>query len=107
MGEQGYLEGRCKDMEGWFPSNHVQDICVFSTEISFQLTENFHRYFSENGQMRNDDTFLISRDALSALMINNDAFTPRTIVLPKGKKGFGFVLRGSRSKRKVLLGFFE
>mgnify|MGYP002384708762 CR=1 FL=1 len=30
MGEQGFLEGRCKDMEGWFPSNHVQDICVFS-----------------------------------------------------------------------------
>ena len=30
IGEQGYLEGRCKDLEGWFPSNHVQDICVFS-----------------------------------------------------------------------------
>ena len=30
VGEQGYLEGRCKDLEGWFPSNHVQDICVFS-----------------------------------------------------------------------------
>ncbi|CAF4639695.1 unnamed protein product, partial [Rotaria sp. Silwood2] len=29
VGEQGYLEGRCKDIEGWFPSNHVQDICVF------------------------------------------------------------------------------
>jgi hypothetical protein len=30
VGEQGYLEGKCKDVEGWFPSNHVQDICVFS-----------------------------------------------------------------------------
>ena len=30
-------------------------------------------------------------------MINNDAYTPRTIVLQRGKKGFGFVLRGSRS----------
>lgn len=30
VGEQGYLEGRCKDMEGWFPSNHVQDVCIFS-----------------------------------------------------------------------------
>lgn len=29
VGEQGYLEGRCKNIEGWFPSNHVQDICVF------------------------------------------------------------------------------
>ena len=30
VGEQGYLEGRCRDTEGWFPSHHVQDICVFS-----------------------------------------------------------------------------
>lgn len=30
VGEQGYLEGRCKEVEGWFPSNHVQDICLFS-----------------------------------------------------------------------------
>jgi hypothetical protein len=48
--------------------------------------------------MRNDDTIVISRDALSALMINNDTYTPRTIVLQRGKKGFGFVLRGSRGK---------
>jgi len=49
--------------------------------------------------MTNDDTIVISRDALSALMINNDTYTPRTIVLQRGKKGFGFVLRGSRSKK--------
>lgn len=34
VGEQGYLEGRCKDIEGWFPSNHVQDICVFSKTLN-------------------------------------------------------------------------
>ncbi|CAF1244048.1 unnamed protein product [Rotaria sp. Silwood1] len=78
VGEQGYLEGRCKNIEGWFPSNHVQDICVLN-----------------NGDMTNDDTIVISRDALSALMINNDTYTPRTVVLQRGKKGFGFVLRGS------------
>jgi hypothetical protein len=50
--------------------------------------------------MRNDDTIVISRDALSALMINNDAYASRTIVLQRGKKGFGFVLRGSRGKKK-------
>jgi hypothetical protein len=55
-------------------------------------------FILENGQMTNDDTIVISRDALSALMINNDTYTPRTIVLQRGKKGFGFVLRGSRSK---------
>ncbi len=81
VGEQGYLEGRCKDMEGWFPSNHVQDICVFS---------------KEKGEVTTDDTIVISRDALSALMINNDAYIPRTVVLQRGRKGFGFVLRGSR-----------
>ncbi|CAF2809652.1 unnamed protein product [Rotaria sp. Silwood2] len=84
VGEQGYLEGRCKDIEGWFPSNHVQDICVF-----------------KNGEMTNDDTIVISRDTLSALMINNDIYTPRTIVLQRGKKGFGFVLKGSRVAGKL------
>ncbi|CAF3616590.1 unnamed protein product [Rotaria sp. Silwood1] len=84
VGEQGYLEGRCKDIEGWFPSNHVQDICVF-----------------KNGEMTNDDTIVISRDTLSALMINNDTYTPRTIVLQRGKKGFGFVLKGSRIAGKL------
>lgn len=52
--------------------------------------------------MTNDDTIVISRDALSALMINNDAYTPRTVVLQRGKKGFGFVLRGSRGKITLL-----
>ncbi|CAF3228137.1 unnamed protein product [Rotaria socialis] len=84
VGEQGYLEGRCKNVEGWFPSNHVQDICVF-----------------KNGEMTNDDTIVISRDALSALMINNDTYTPRTVVLQRGKKGFGFVLQGSRVAGKL------
>jgi hypothetical protein len=54
--------------------------------------------FLENGEMTNDETIVISRDALSALMINNDTYTPRTVVLQRGKKGFGFVLRGSRGK---------
>ncbi|CAF0935373.1 unnamed protein product, partial [Didymodactylos carnosus] len=84
VGEQGYLEGRSKDGEGWFPSHHVQDICVF-----------------KNGETMNDDTIVIRRDALSALMINNDSFMPRTVVLQRGKKGFGFVLRGSRDAGKL------
>lgn len=79
VGEQGFLEGRCQEMEGWFPSHHVQDIRVFN-----------------NGEMTDDDTIVISRDALSALMINNDCYQPRTVVLQRGKKGFGFVLRGCR-----------
>jgi len=61
--------------------------------ISIQL---FHFFFKENGETTNEDTIVISRDALSALMINNDSYTPRTVVLQRGKKGFGFVLRGSR-----------
>ncbi|CAF4457701.1 unnamed protein product, partial [Rotaria sp. Silwood2] len=54
-----------------------------------------------NGEMTNDDTIVISRDALSALMVNNDTYTPRTVVLQRGKKGFGFVLRGSRIAGKL------
>ncbi|CAF3557332.1 unnamed protein product [Adineta steineri] len=84
VGEQGYLEGKCKDTEGWFPSNHVQDICVF-----------------KNNEITNGDTIVISRDALSALMISNDTNTARTVVLQRGKKGFGFVLRGSRVVGKL------
>lgn len=33
VGEQGFLEGRCQDRQGWFPSNVVQDIHVFSEFI--------------------------------------------------------------------------
>lgn len=108
VGEQGYLEGRCKDIEGWFPSNHVQDICVFSKRLIKEREMFDDDDCLENGRMSNDDTIVISRDALSALMINNDAYIPRTIVLQKGKKGFGFVLRGSRSNNdSILIYFFE
>ena len=48
--------------------------------------------------MTTDDTIVISRDALSALMINSDSYAPRTVVLQRGKKGFGFVLRGCRGE---------
>ena len=48
--------------------------------------------------MIDDETIVITRDALSALMINNDSYSPRTVVLQRGKKGFGFVLRGCRGK---------
>ena len=54
---------------------------------------------SEHSEMMDDETIVISRDALSALMINNDTYTPRTVVLQRGKKGFGFVLRGCRGRR--------
>ncbi|UJR38535.1 hypothetical protein I4U23_031202 [Adineta vaga] len=84
VGENGFLEGKCKDIEGWFPSHHVQDISIL-----------------KNGETINDDQIVISRDALSALMINNDSYNPRTIVLQRGKKGFGFVLRGSRVAGKL------
>lgn len=53
-------------------------------------------FFKEKNEINTDDTIVISRDALSALMINNDVYTPRTVVLQRGRKGFGFVLRGSR-----------
>ncbi|CAF0970670.1 unnamed protein product [Adineta ricciae] len=84
VGENGFLEGKCKDLEGWFPSHHVQDISIFKT-----------------GEVIHNDQIVISRDTLSALMINSDSYSPRTIVLQRGKKGFGFVLRGSRVAGKL------
>jgi hypothetical protein len=73
-------------------------IFVFLVSIGLNRIwiELFHFFFKENGETTNEDTIVISRDALSALMINNDSYTPRTVVLQRGKKGFGFVLRGSR-----------
>lgn len=100
VGEQGSLEGKCHDRQGWFPSHHVQDVCVFSTFrlalVRLRLQCANDSSLAENGELINDDTIVISRDTLSALMINSDAYSPRTIVLQRGKKGFGFVLRGSR-----------
>jgi len=73
---------------------------VFLVSIGLHRTQirlfHFCLFFKENGETTNEDTIVISRDALSALMINNDTYTPRTVVLQRGKKGFGFVLRGSR-----------
>lgn len=65
------------------------------TKCYYFIRENIWWHL-ENGEMTNEDTIVISRDALSALMVNNDMHTPRTIVLQRGRKGFGFVLRGSR-----------
>ena len=120
VGEQGFLEGKCKDIEGWFPSNHVQDIRIFSESAACSLqqsqsieircllnvpsTDLSHRTSFEqnirleNGETKTDETIVISRDALSALMINSDSNAPRTVVLQRGKKGFGFVLRGCRGE---------
>lgn len=58
----------------------------------------FENVYLETGEMIHNDQIVISRDTLSALMINSDSYSPRTIVLQRGKKGFGFVLRGSRGK---------
>ena len=81
-------------------------IFLFIVSFFFEKRKRFSSYSfnyflkqkEENNEMTNDDQIIIRRDVLSALMIHNDIYSPRTIVLQRGKKGFGFVLRGSRGK---------
>lgn len=51
-----------------------------------------------NSFLFKDERIVISRDVLSALINNEEKNISRTIVLQRGQKGFGFVLRGSRGK---------
>lgn len=79
VSDDGFAEGICKENHGWIPMNCLQDISM-------------------------DERVVLSRDQLTALILTNEQFHPRTIVLQKGKKGFGFVLRGSRSS--IFISFF-
>lgn len=108
VADDGYLEGKLNDEQGWFPNDHVQDINIISKfslieeeEKRKELFSSMNDSFLENNDLNNDEKIIISRDALSALMMNNDQMIPRTIVLQRGKKGFGFVLRGSRGNAKT------
>ena len=75
VGEQGFWEGRSNSCEGWFPSDCVEEI---------QLPKDYN------------DSLVVKRKTLLDLITQNDFNTPRTVVLQRGKKGYGFVLRGAK-----------
>ncbi|CAF0767841.1 unnamed protein product [Brachionus calyciflorus] len=80
VGDSGYWEGRFSSgVEGWFRSDCVEEFII--PKDSSQT-----------------DTILVKRKTLfDLLMTNSELDAPRTVVLQKGKKGFGFVLRGAKT----------
>lgn len=75
VGEQGFWEGRSNSCEGWFPSDCVEEV---------QLPKDYN------------DSLVVKRQTLLDLIAQNDYNKPRTVVLQRGKKGYGFVLRGAK-----------
>lgn len=69
VGDNGYWEGRrvSSGVHGWFKAECVQEVVASGRKSLFDV--------------------LMSNSALDA---------PRTVVLQKGKRGFGFVLRGAK-----------
>ncbi len=95
VGDSGYWEGRCNSNEGWFKANCVEE---------FQLPKNNGNNNDENSGNNNnsnnilDDSILLKRKTLIDLITqNSNQNNMKTVVLQKGKKGFGFILRGSKS----------
>ncbi|XP_013408002.1 SH3 and multiple ankyrin repeat domains protein 3 isoform X4 [Lingula anatina] len=86
-GEQGYWEGRADGREGWFPSNCVEEVRM--RRKSGGTAGSVHS--------GDEDSVVIKRHTLSALMSSDSDAGPKVVVLQKGPSGFGFVLRGARS----------
>lgn len=80
VGDSGYWEGRLSNgVEGWFKADCVEEFLVTKDKSDA-------------------DTILVKPKTLfDLLMTNSELDAPRTVVLQKGKKGFGFVLRGARA----------
>lgn len=94
VGDAGYWEGRVVSsgggamsigQEGWFKQECVEEFCM-----------------PKSGSGTPADSVVVKRKTLIDLIAHAD-FTnmPRTVVLQRGKKGFGFVLRGAKSRKSV------
>lgn len=95
VGDSGYWEGRIcgrgndtnsisskgatVGAEGWFKATCVEEFCLPKDVATA------------------DDSIVVKRKTLIDLLTHNDSNAPRTVVLQKGKKGFGFVLRGAKT----------
>ena len=83
VGDSGFWEGRSNGLEGWFKANCVEE-------------------FTMPGDSNQNDSVVVKRKTLFDLITSTDLNAPRTVVLQRGKKGFGFVLRGAKSKPNCL-----
>ena len=81
VGDSGFWEGRSNNNEGWFKASCVEE---FS--------------FPKDGSSNQTDSVVVKRKTLFDLITQNELNVPRTVVLQRGKKGFGFVLRGAKSR---------
>jgi len=82
VGDSGYWEGRANGIEGWFKAYCVEEI----------IKENYET-----------DSIVVKSKTFFDLIAKAEVNAPRTVVLQKGKKGFGFVLRGAKSNYKLNL----
>ncbi|XP_064595523.1 SH3 and multiple ankyrin repeat domains protein 3-like [Liolophura sinensis] len=78
----GLFDGKLGAKEGWPPSNHGNKLLISKTRSGS---------LGDLGEALNMD-----RNTLAALVEARDG--PRTVLLQKGREGFGFVLRGAKSK---------
>jgi SH3/ankyrin repeat-containing protein len=83
IGDSGFWEGRSNSNEGWFKANCVEEF-TFPKDTTQQT-----------------DSVVVKRKTLFDLITQNELNVPRTVVLQRGKKGFGFVLRGAKSNSKL------
>ncbi len=86
VGDSGYWEGRCGPSEGWFKANCVEE---------FQVPK--------NDDLTSDSIVLKRKTLIDLITHNNNQSNLKTVVLQRGKKGFGFVLRGAKSNLYFIL----
>ncbi|KAL5009500.1 hypothetical protein ScPMuIL_011805 [Solemya velum] len=83
VGDHGFWEGQTNGREGWFPSDHIQEVRM--------------RHRQNNGPY---DNMQLQRNTLATLVQPDREYEPRTVVLHKGPEGYGFVLRGAKAEAR-------
>jgi SH3/ankyrin repeat-containing protein len=79
VGDSGFWEGRAGGFEGWFKASCVEE-------------------FSLPKDSNQNDSIVVKRKTLFDLITSQTEYNaPRCVVLQRGKKGFGFVLRGAKT----------
>uniref|UniRef100_T1J5G2 SH3 and multiple ankyrin repeat domains protein 3 n=1 Tax=Strigamia maritima TaxID=126957 RepID=T1J5G2_STRMM len=88
--ESGLLEGRTKNQQGLFPSTCVQEVRLRNPDAKPVCTRvEGRREVSNRLQIQNIKNWKYCEE-------------PRTVILHKGKKGYGFVLRGAKATSPLM-----
>ena len=91
-------------MHGWFKATCVEEIAAATLPTSSQHQPQPQRQLppkqvSIHGDGDDDESVIVNKRTLLGLIAQSELHAPRTVVLQRGKKGFGFVLRGAKGKR--------